>query len=137
MSVRWFLISPLFFVFVGCGSPTHDAGQIPLAEVIARPRHFDGRRIAVTGFVRLQFEGDAVYVTEEDFKRGRIQNRVWLDVPENILARKEDFNWKVALIVGVYNAKHKGHMSAFSGSIEQIERFELIGTGERPPASPN
>src|SRR6266850_7297599 len=37
--------------------------QVSLLELVARPELFDGKRVRVTGYVHLEFEGNALYLS--------------------------------------------------------------------------
>ena len=77
----------------------------------------------VTGYCRLDFEGFAIHLSKEDYKYD-LGNRVWLDlqVAEDITPQRRKIEY--CIVRGTYNAKYRGHMSLFEGTIENIKLLE-------------
>jgi hypothetical protein len=94
-----------------------------LLQLLTNPEQYDGRRVVVFGYCRIEFESSAIHLHKEDYLHG-LGNMVWLDFssfddlsPER---RKIDY----CLVEGTYNAKNHGHMGMFVGAIENIKRYE-------------
>lgn len=105
-------------------SPDKSWQTISIIQLIATPEKYHNKFVLVIGFVNLEFEGNAVYLSESDYKHGLMKNAVWLNLPDDIQKNKEQqYNRKYCLIMGKFNAKKNGHMNAFSGEIGDIERF--------------
>lgn len=104
-----------------------------LIALIANPEKFQGKRIRVTGYLNLEFEGDAIYLNELDCKNGIYENAFWVNFADKIdmnnrrnPSRKlHDFNHKYVSIEGVFNKNRNGHMSLFAGEIDNIDRIFL------------
>jgi len=101
---------------IGAAEPT-DVGMV---QLLANPEKFHGKFIRVEGFLRLEFEGDALYLHKEDYANGLTKNAVWVDMPQDTQHTK--LNMHYVLIEGVFDAKDLGHMGLFSGSIGKISR---------------
>ena len=101
-----------------------DVLRVSLAQLIASPQDYDGKVVRVTGFVNLEFEGDAIYAHRDDLKHRTYQNGLWIDVNDDIQKKKADFDQKYVVVEGTFNAEWKGHMGLWSGSIQKISRFE-------------
>jgi len=99
--------------------------EVSLVQLIANPKDYDGKSVRVIGFVKLEFEGDAIYLHQDDWKHGITKNGLWIDVTDDIRKKKADFDKKYVLLEGTFNAKHSGHMGLWSGSIQKISRFEV------------
>jgi hypothetical protein len=97
--------------------------DVSLAQLISNPNDYDRRFVRVIGFVRLEFEGNAIYLHQEDDKHGLTRNGLWLDVTDDIRQRRAEFDQKYVLLEGTFNAEEKGHMGLWSGMIENITRF--------------
>jgi hypothetical protein len=41
-----------------------------MIQLIANPQAWDGKHVRVIGFLRLEFEGDALYLHREDLRTG-------------------------------------------------------------------
>ncbi len=101
--------------------------DVSLIQLIANPKEYDGKFVRAIGFVRLEFEGNAIYLHQEDDKFGIYKNGLWIEVTDDIHKRHNEFDRKYVLLEGTFNAKMKGHMGLFSGSIQKIKRIEDWG----------
>src|SRR4051812_30757429 len=55
-----------------------------LIELIARPELYDGKRVRVAGFADLEFEGNSLYLSREDYVQMLTRNGVWLDASDSL-----------------------------------------------------
>jgi hypothetical protein len=94
--------------------------SVSIIRLIANPDAYDGKFVRIIGFVRFEFEGNAIYVHEEDYKQGLRKNGLWLSMEE-----RKELDRKYALIEGVFNAKDRGHFGLWSGSIGKVTRAML------------
>jgi hypothetical protein len=99
------------------------AESVSMVRVLANPEKFHGKRIRVIGFLRLEFEGNALYLHEEDYRHLLTDNALWVDMG----ADKEHagLSMHYVLIEGTFNAKLRGHLGLCSGVIEKITRAEV------------
>src|SRR5437016_4662724 len=51
--------------------------SISLINLIATPEKYDGKLIQVQGVCAFEFEGEALYLTRDDWKYGSTRNAVW------------------------------------------------------------
>src|SRR5688572_29982408 len=84
-----------------------DAGErgVSLIQLIANPTSFDGRRVAVTGYVVLEFEHTAVYLHETDATYGIARNGLWLDVPVGGDSHRARVHRRYVSIEGTFSAQ--------------------------------
>lgn len=109
------------------------AEQLPLVRLVVSPEKYHGKRVRVIGFVRLEFEGNAVYTYKEDYQHGLIGNGAWINVPATLDAQgQKNRNMKYCLIEGTFDAKNRGHLGLWSGSIKNISRFEVWSDPAKP-----
>lgn len=99
---------------------------VSLVQLIANPTAFDGKQVAVEGYVVLEFENKKMYLSEADAKHSISRNGVWLAVDDAIYANRSRFHRRYVLVEGTFNARQRGHLGLSSGEIENITRFELI-----------
>jgi hypothetical protein len=99
--------------------------DVSLVQLIANPKDYDGKIVRVIGFVRLDFEGKAIYLHQEDYRHSISKNGLWIDVTDDILKKKAEFDQKYVLLEGTFNAKDTGHLGLWSGSIQKISRFQV------------
>jgi len=100
---------------------------VSLVNLIATPEKYHGKCVGVIGIANFEFEGDALYLSQSDYKFVT-KNAVWLSpdmavlkVDESTLAK--EFNGLHVLVEGIYDMYDHGHMSLFSGAITNITRI--------------
>ena len=110
-----------------------DAGECTLwapslIELIVRPEDYDGKRVRVIGFANFEFEGNGLYVSEEDWKHRIFRNGVWLDPPPGTVSESAPSpalpNRRYVIVEGTFSARDKGHMGMWSGAIEGVIRLD-------------
>lgn len=106
------------------GGPVED---VSLVQLIASPIKHQGQNVRVIGYVKLEFEGTAIYLHQEDFSQGLTKNALWLDMtrPDGGASGFEGY----AVVEGTFDSTKHGHMGLFSGAIEQVTRLDRW----RPP----
>jgi hypothetical protein len=95
---------------------------VSLLQLIATPEKFDKKPIRVVGFLRLEFEGNALYLHREDYENAISGNGIWVDVSAKMARQEANLNMHYVLLQGIFNANDRGHMSLWSGSIKKIRR---------------
>ncbi len=98
--------------------------QISLVQLISNPEKFDGREVMLEGFLRLEFEGNALYIHQEDDSHILTKNAIWVNATPEMLKNREQLDGHYVLLVGIFDAKHFGHMGLFAGELHQIKRAE-------------
>ena len=96
MTRKWFLL-PILLLTISlnaCGQKKKDSvdetemkpyqlldiqENVSLVKLIANPEKYNGKRIQVIGYLHLEFEGNAIYLHEEDFKRRISANSFWVE----------------------------------------------------------
>jgi hypothetical protein len=119
------LVLPLlafFFTLLVVPSKADQPLDVSMIQLIANPEKFDGKHIRVIGFLRIEFEGNALYVHREDYQIGLLKNAIWVDVTPDMEKQSGKLNMQYILLEGIFSANEKGHMDAFSGSIKHINR---------------
>lgn len=98
--------------------------NVSIVRLIATPERYHDRKVQVTGFVNLEFEGEAIYLHKEDYEKGLTKNGFWITF-SNKLDRKEinKLNKGYVLIEGTFNKDRHGHMGLFGGEIYEITRI--------------
>src|SRR5262249_4434500 len=91
---------------------------------IGNPDKYDGKVVRVIGFLRLEFEGDALYLHREDYEHSMTKNAIWVAGGPGMDGRGNQMDKKYVLLEGTFDANHYGHMGLFSGEIRQIKRAE-------------
>ncbi len=99
--------------------------DVSLVQLVANPKDYDGKLVRVIGFLRLEYEGNGIYLHEDDYKHSIFKNGLWVNVSEDMHRRKVELDQKYVLIEGTFDAKMTGHMGLWSGSIEKITRCQV------------
>jgi len=117
-------------------SPVPEPASVPLVAVIANPGHYDGKRVAVEGFLNLAYEGDALYLGRADRDAGLMRNSVWVDGPkfEEPEARRALAGHYV-MLEGRFNAHRNGHLDSFTGTFEDISSIAVMYSWEQSIAN--
>ncbi len=129
------LIIPLVFtVNSGMGqmvgyNPSNSADRhavdVSMIQLIANPQAYDGKKVRLIGFLRLGFEGDAIYLHKEDYEHGISSNGLWIDVPREMTKDQQQIvNTQYAICEAVFRASGHGHMDMFSGELTNVTRLE-------------
>jgi hypothetical protein len=79
--------------------------------------------VRVIGFVRLAFEGNAIYLQQEDYKHGITKNGLWIDATDEIWKRRADFDRKYVLLEGTFSANDTGPMGTLEW--QHSEHYEI------------
>jgi hypothetical protein len=120
-SICLFLLTALLFAQVKAQEPL----DVTMVQLIANPEKFDGKLIRVIGFMRLEFEGNVLYLHREDYENALLGNGIWVDVTPEITKQKETLNMHYVLLEGIFSSSDRGHLGMWSGTIKTIRRAEL------------
>lgn len=100
--------------------------DVSIIQLISNPDKFDGKYVRLIGYVHLEFEGDAIFLHEDDYKYGLTRNGLWLNLTQDCCGKDiRFFNKKYVLVEGTFSAKNHGHMDLFSGAVDKIKRFQV------------
>ena len=94
--------------------------DVSIIQLIASPEKYDGKIVHIIGFIKIEFEGNAIYLHEEDYKKHIYKNSIWLSIPKEIYSLKKEISGKYGTIIGTFKAEPKGHFGMFSGTITNI-----------------
>lgn len=103
--------------------PMWETPAVSVINLIAAPDEFNGKRVFVMGYLRIKFEGTALYLDETHSDYTLTKNAVAVSFSSGMgslafLAKSYDSTY--CAVEGVFNANEKGHMGLFSGMIEDI-----------------
>ena len=107
-------------------------GFVSIISLLGDPKRYAGHRVTVTGYVRIEFEGDAVYFHKEDFDNMLTHNALWLDMGG---AKTSGLKEGYAYVEGVFDPDAHGHLGLFGGTLKNITRLDAsVGAAIRHPA---
>jgi hypothetical protein len=105
-----------------------------LIELIVRPELYDRKRVVVSGFISFEFEGNALYLSANDWEHGILANSLVIEPPpgfesDTAPARKA-VNRRYVIVEGTFDAGKRSHLGMVSGGIGHITR---LGPLPNPP----
>ena len=115
----------LFGILLAAPSKAEEPTNVTLVQLIANPEKFDGKLIRVIGFLRLEFEGNVLYLHREDYENSILGNGIWIDVTPQIEKETKTINMHYVIMEGIFSAKEHGHMGMWSGVLKYIRRAQL------------
>lgn len=98
--------------------------NVTMVQLIANPQKFDGKLIQVIGFLRLEFEGNVLYLHREDYEYAILGDGIWVNVTPEIMKQSRTLNLKYVLLEGSFSSNERGHMGMWSGTVTRIRRAE-------------
>ncbi len=132
--LRLFAVSAFACGIASCREASAPVSEgVSIIQLVAAPRAWDGRLVRAVGFLRLEFEGDALYLHEQDFRHRLSDNGLAVDIPEDFL-RRADLSMNYVLVEGVFRASDPRDAASFAGRITAIRRAELWSSLEDPGA---
>ena len=93
-----------------------------IVQLIATPEKYEGKMVAITGYVHLEFEGNGIYLHKDDYQYGLHSNGLWLNVQKKCESRgKNSFTDGYAYVIGRFTSTRQGHMGLWSGEIQDVK----------------
>ena len=112
--------------YMAKGTKPVTAETVSILQLIANPERYDGQRVQVIGFLRLEFEGNGIYLHREDYERGIAQNGLAVQLPSAMTKEQTDaVNMNYVICLGTFVASPRGHFGLWSGTIKDIERLQV------------
>ena len=107
-------------------NPKHSANEssidVSLIQLISSPERYNGKPIRLIGFLRLEFEGNALYLHQEDFEHS-LPNGIWINVPRDLSKNENQIlNNHYVICEGIFRA---GELNQFRGELTSVNRIEL------------
>jgi len=118
----------IFLFFLLSINTVHSAENVSIIQLISNPEKYHNKKIIITGYLSLEFEGTAVYLHKDDFTHLITKNGLWFN---GSMTKYKKYEKKYVSIEGVFNKNHKGHMNLWQGTIEKINRIWLPPTRKK------
>jgi hypothetical protein len=107
------------------GSGDREPTEIGMVALLASPERYDGKFIRTIGFMCIEFEGNALYLHEEDFRHGIRKNSLALHLSESQRKQFKGLSLKYVLIEGKVAASAVERADMWAGGIENVTRLEV------------
>jgi glyoxylate utilization-related uncharacterized protein len=96
-----------------------------MVALLAAPERYEGRLVHTLGFLCIKFEGDALYLHEEDYRHALTKNSFALRLTDSQRKQFKALSRKYVLIEGRVYAKGPEQSDMWSGAIGDITRLEV------------
>lgn len=110
--------------------------DVSIIRLIAAPQDYAQKVVRVVGYLNIGFEGDAIYLHEEDFERALTTNALWVEAKPEMIKQLKKLTGQYFIIEGVFDPSDTGHMGLFSGAIGDITRADPWKSGPAATAPP-
>jgi len=109
------------------------ARDIPLAEVLAKPRDFDGKRVALTGYYVAATETSCLFTTRDAAKRFDIARSIWVEfrtppILDSIAGHQSrlvgTFHYSPRVKAGIL--REYGHNNGWSVALLDVTEFHRL-----------
>jgi hypothetical protein len=99
--------------------------QISVSRLIATPLIYHQRGlIRVSGWCRVEFEHNALYVSRNAAARRSTREAVWLTLGWPVSKEIQALDGEHVTVEGRFDANNRGHFRAFFAALEDIRRIE-------------
>jgi hypothetical protein len=98
---------------------------VGMVTLLAAPQRYEGKIIRTLGFMCIEFEGDALYLHEEDYRHGLHKNSFALRLSESQRKEFKGLSLGYVLIEGTVYANGPEQTDLWSGAIGNITRLEV------------
>ena len=95
--------------------------RVSLIQLIAAPEKYEGKLVALTGYVHLEFEGNGIYLHKDDYQYGLHKNGLWLNASKCESRSKKNFTDGYAYVIGRFTSARQGHMGLWSGELQDVK----------------
>src|SRR5688572_16757303 len=100
----------LFFKFVlislcltsgfAAGTAHQSAIGVSLVRLIAAPQEYASKVVRVIGYLKIEREGNAIYLHEEDYRRSISKNALWLEASREMMLEMQKLSGGYVLLEG-------------------------------------
>ena len=102
-----------------------------IIQLLAHPAHYHGKRIQVEGYLLVEFEGTAIYLSENDAQFLITENGFWVSFTDNTLGLSDQeianrFHCKYVALDGVFDQDNNGHESLWQGAIRKVSGLTVL-----------
>ena len=114
--------------------PSVNPPAVSVVQLLANPEKYDGQQISVIGFLRLEFDGDMLYLSSEDYQHSIPENGLWVERNPGIMHESEKLDSNYVLLVGVFKARPIGYARFAAGGITKVSSATLWSELKYPRA---
>ena len=105
---------------------------VSIVQLLASPEKFDGKRIAVLGFLPIGPENNHLYLGKTDYDNGLASNSIAVHVSGDMVKRRDELNMKYVRIVGIFHLNQEGQELTTAGRLDQVTDCVMISDPDHP-----
>jgi hypothetical protein len=90
-----------------------------IINIVSNSEKYDGKSVIIGGYLSLEFEGSAIYLSKDDWSNLITKNGLWCQID---IGKYKDFDNKYVFVEGIISASKHGHMGLWSAQIDSIKR---------------
>lgn len=95
-----------------------------MVALLADPQKYEGKAVRTIGFMCLEYEGNALYLHEEDYRYGILKNAMALRLSPAQQKKFKSLSLKHVIIEGTFDANGPERWQ-YGGAIDNITRLEI------------
>ncbi len=123
---NFFTLMLLAMLSINSNSDALEPISVSLVNLISTPEKYNDKKINVSGYAVVDWEGGYLFLHEDDYRNVILNNSVRLKVSCGIENKKlNNFTEKYVLVKGVFDASDKGQFN-LSGSVRAYQ-ISIIG----------
>jgi hypothetical protein len=130
--IRAIVLLALILKPFGISAEVDNAAHLSIIQLIATPEKFDGKLVAVVGFLHIGRESDLLFLSEEDYKHSLPENALWFHLSEAMGKDRDKLNRNYVVLVGIFRASRPGGYPCPNGGIEVVKRYSLWSSPSNP-----
>jgi hypothetical protein len=129
--MRRSLLAALLLMGLGGAGIAAAAGvqTVPMRQLLAEPERFEGQRVRVNGFLRLEFRAHALYLERNDYNSAVAKHSLKLDLRDGQLRSLSRLNNGRVLVEGTFRRSEGDNAAAAPGSLHHIT---WVGMARKP-----
>jgi hypothetical protein len=122
------------------GAVASRLSDVSLIQVLANPDFYDKKPVRIEGYLRIGFEGSAIYLSQTDSEHLITKNGFWVSLHggnwKGAGLEPEQFDGKYVLLEGLFDKDNLGHLDGWSGTLCQVWRVMELQKAGRPTVRP-
>jgi hypothetical protein len=128
-----FLVLAMMFL-PPSGLAQHEEAAPPVVSIVrllSNPDKYDGKRVAVLGFLTIGQENNYLYLGKNDYDN-LLPNSIWVDVSDEMVKKRSELSMKYVRMVGIFHQGHPWRSSIYVGGIGEISDCSVVSDPDHP-----
>jgi hypothetical protein len=99
--------------------------KIAFTDLISNTQYYDGQQLEVIGYLSLNFESDALWLSKAEYDTGDYKKAIWVSIDERKLKRTMRFNHHYIMVEAVFNRIDNGFYFKNVLNVISLKRWRL------------